>query len=385
MEATLHTYTVRELCKGFTYDQREERGLFGLDGKLVIQPEYQRHYIYMDDGLEVGVISSVLKGYPLGLLYFTQVSDDMFEVLDGQQRITSIGRFIVHKFPIEINGMPQYFDTLSPEIREKILNTELLTYHCKGTPEELKEWFKIINKQGVPLTKQEMRNAIYSGPFVTKAKEYFSNPYNSRRDMWNTYISGSYKRQEHLEIALDWVSNGDIDGYMSEHKNDTNINELRACFDDVIAWASGLFTDTYPQLKTVKWGQLHHKYRDQPYSAERMTQRVAELMGDECVTNKKGIYEYLLGGESDPSLLILRVFPPNIKTTVYERQKQEAIARGVSNCPVCAMGGGVNARKIWTMKEMDADHVTAWSNGGSTDISNCQLLCSHHNRAKGNR
>ena len=218
MKTTLRTdITVADICDGFVYNQLEGKGLFGLGGKLTIQPEYQRNYIYADGGgkKEQAVIHSLLKGYPLGLIYFNKVAEDKFEVLDGQQRITSIGRFVTNKFAIMDNGNPKNFDSLPADQQAKIRDSKLLIYECEGTETEIKQWFETINIAGVPLNSQELLNAIYSGPFVTLAKAEFSNSQNANIQKWSAYIKGSANRQDFLERALDWVSKGDIGGYMS--------------------------------------------------------------------------------------------------------------------------------------------------------------------------
>ncbi len=228
MITTLRTdLTVKDLCGSFVYNELEGKGLFGMGGRLVIQPEYQRNYIYADGKKDVAVIDSIIKGYPLGLIYFNKVGDDKYEVLDGQQRITSFGRFITNKFAVkDQNGMEQYFSGLSQDLQDKILSTSLTIYICEGEESEIKNWFKTINIAGVPLNDQELRNAIYSGPFVTTAKAEFSNSQNSNIQKWSAYISGAVNRQDFLRAALDWVSDGNIDNYMSAHRKDTNINEL---------------------------------------------------------------------------------------------------------------------------------------------------------------
>jgi len=222
------TITVKEICDGFVYNELEGKGLFGLSGKLTIQPEYQRNYIYASDGgkKEMAVIQSVLKGYPIGLIYFNKVSDSNLEVLDGQQRITSLGRFVSDKFAIkDANGMEQYFGGMAKDKQTKILETKLLIYECEGTESEIKEWFKTINIAGVPLNDQELLNAVYSGPFVTLGKAEFSNSQNANIQKWSAYVSGSANRQEFLECALDWVSKGNIGDYMSRHRFDKDIND----------------------------------------------------------------------------------------------------------------------------------------------------------------
>ena len=246
--------TVRDICDGFVYNELEGKGLFGLSGKLTIQPEYQRNYIYADGKRDVAVIESILKGYPLGLIYFNKVSEDNLEVLDGQQRITSIGRYVKNKFAVkDEHGMEQNFGSIATDKQAKILDTKLLIYECEGTETEIKEWFRTINIAGVPLNQQELRNAIYSGHFVTLAKEEFSNSQNANIQKWGAYISGSANRQEYLESALDWVSKGNIDSYMSQHRNNTNINELKTYFNTVIEWVSSVFTDVESEMRGLEW------------------------------------------------------------------------------------------------------------------------------------
>ena len=228
METNLFTtITVKDICKGFVYNELEGKGLFGLSGRLTIQPEYQRNYIYADGKKDVAVIKSILNGYPLGLIYFNKVSEDNLEVLDGQQRITSIGRYVTKKFAIiDENGMQQYFDGIAADKQKKILETKLLIYECEGEESEIKEWFKTINIAGVPLNDQELNNAIFSGPFVTLGKEEFSNSQNANVQKWSAYIKGNVNRQQFWERALDWVSNGNIVDYMSRHRYDNNITKM---------------------------------------------------------------------------------------------------------------------------------------------------------------
>jgi hypothetical protein len=378
--------TIDDVCKGFVYNEYEGKGLFGLSGKLTIQPEYQRNYIYADGKRDVAVIESILKGYPIGLIYFTKVDDDKFEVLDGQQRITSIGRFLTKKFSItDSNGKQQYFGGLADDLQEKILKTPLTIYECSGTESEIKEWFKTINITGVPLNEQELLNAIYSGPFVTLAKAEFSNSQNANIQKWSAYISGDVKRQDFLRAALEWVSKGHIDDYMSQHRKDTSIVELKTYFNSVIDWVSSVFTDVKSHMRGLKWGELYEKYHLNAYDPNEVHKKVTELYSDPFLNNPKGIFEYILGGCVDTKLLEIRMFDENTKRIVYENQTKDAKERNVSNCPLCAIGNDNNSKRIYKIKEMDADHVTAWSKGGATDISNCTMLCQTHNRAKGNK
>ena len=389
METTLRTeITVREICDGFVYSELEGKGLFGLSGKLTIQPEYQRNYIYASEGgkREVAVIESILKGYPIGLIYFNKVNPNNFEVLDGQQRITSLGRFVTNKFAIkDENGNEQLFGGFATDKKDKILNTKLLIYECEGTESEIKEWFRTINIAGVPLNSQELLNAVYSGPFVTLGKEEFSNSKNSNIQKWSAYISGSANRQDFLERALQWVSKENVSEYMSRHRFDNNITELKDYFNSVIDWVSTVFTDVESEMKGIEWGRLYETYRKKPYNSKTVSAEVKRLYADPYVKSRKGIFEYVLGGSTDTKLLEVRVFDDATKKSVYAKQTQVAEKKGVSNCSLCAIGHDSNKTKIWKLTEMDADHVTAWSKGGATDIKNCEMLCKTHNRAKGNR
>lgn len=387
MKTTLRTdITVEDVCKGFIYNELEGKGLFGLSGKLVIQPEYQRNYIYAEKKMDAAVIESILKGYPIGLIYFNKKDNNHLEVLDGQQRITSIGRFVTNKLDIkDENGLPQSFDSINPDKRVLIQNTKLLIYECEGTESEIKDWFKTINIAGVPLNNQELLNAVYSGPFVTLGKEEFSNSQNINTDKWSTYIAGSANRQAFLERAINWVSRGDIGGYMSKHRYDTNITELKNYFNSVIDWVSTVFTDVENEMCGLEWGRLYEAYHKQSYDPTKVSGEVHKLYGDPYVKNRKGVFEYILGGLIDTKLLNVRVFDDATKKIVYAKQTDDAKANHISNCPLCAIGHDANKEKIWALIEMDADHVAAWSKGGATDISNCQMLCKTHNRAKGNR
>lgn len=387
MKTTLRTnITVKDICEGFVYNELEGKGLFGLAGKLTIQPEYQRNYIYADGKRDVAVIESILKGYPLGLIYFNKVSDDVLEVLDGQQRITSFGRFVTNKFAIQDErGMQQYFDGIAADQRKKILETKLLIYECEGEETEIKDWFKTINIYGVPVNHQEIMNAVYSGPFVTLAKAEFSNSQNSNIQKWGAYITGSVNRQDFLERALDWVSKGNIDEYMSRHRYDKDIKELKTYFNTVIDWVSTVFIDVESEMRGLEWGRLYETYHNISYNPTKVSKQVRELYADPYVKNRKGIFEYILGGSKDTKLLDVRVFDEATKKSVYATQTAKAEKKGESNCPLCALGHDANKSKIWKLADMDADHVTAWSKGGETNIKNCQMLCKTHNRAKGNR
>lgn len=388
MKTTLRSdITVADICDGFVYNELEGKGLFGLGGRLTIQPEYQRNYIYADRGgkKESAVIESLLRGYPLGLIYFNKLAPDQFEVLDGQQRITSIGRFVTNKFAIIDGGNPKNFDSLPADQQIKIRQSKLLIYECEGTETDIKEWFETINIAGIPLNDQELLNAVYSGPFVTLAKAEFSNSQNANIQKWSAYVKGSANRQEFLECALNWVSKGDIDGYMNSHRHAANINELKNYFNSVIDWVSTVFVDVVKAMQGLEWGRLYEQYHLKSFDPAKVSADVNRLLADPYVENKKGIFEYILGSCGDSKLLGVRVFDDAVKSSVYQNQTAAAKAAGESNCPLCAVGHGANASRIYKLTEMDADHVTAWSKGGHSTAKNCQMLCVTHNRAKGNR
>ncbi len=394
MKTKLRTdLTIRQICEGFQYSESEEKGLFGWGGKLTIQPEYQRNYIYANGKDDVAVIDSLLKGYPIGLIYFVETENDKYEILDGQQRITSIGRYVTNKFAwIDENDIPYKFESLPKDKQDKIYNTELTIYICSGEESEIKEWFKTINIAGKPLNNQELLNSIYSGPFITKAKEIFSNSQNSNLHKWLSYMKVEVKRQGLLEVALSWVSkdwekDGNLEKYMADHRHDDNINELISYFTDVINWVSTIFIDVKDEMQYINWGKMYEKYHKNPYNSNDVSKKLNELYSDYFVNDKKGCYEYILNGckQEDTKLLNIRLFDEPTKKTVYESQTQTAKTKNISNCPMCVIENLSNKTKIWDYKDMDADHVTAWSKGGSTDISNCQMLCRTHNHIKGNR
>ena len=391
MKTELRTdITVGDICKGFSYNSLEGRGLYGWSGRLTIQPEYQRNYIYANGKDDVAVVHSLLKRYPIGLIYFLKVGEDKYEVLDGQQRITSFGRFVTGQLDVlDANGMPHKFD---PAHHAWMLDVPLTIYICEGEgddPEtEIKDWFRTINIAGKPLNEQELLNATYSGPFVTAAKAVFSNSSNANMQKWKVFVAGDEKRQAVLAEALRWVSKGHVADYLKDHRHDADITELKCYFESVIAWIDGIFRETKSEMCGVEWGRLYEKYKTRPYDPEKVWKRVEELYAEadnEIVTARRNIFEYVLGGGSQPELLKIRIFKKDVARRVYSRQTLEAKANGVSNCPICAIGHAANARRIYDFREMEADHVTAWSRGGDTKEENCQMLCITHNRAKGNR
>ena len=385
MKTELKKYTVEQICEGFVYNELEGKGLFGLAGKLTIQPEYQRNYIYADGKKDVAVIQSLLKGYPLGLIYFNKIDESHLEVLDGQQRITSFGRFFTGKFAIlDENGMQQYFGGLAVDQQQQILKSEILVYECTGEETEIKQWFKTINTAGVPLNEQELLNAIYSGPFVTAGKAEFSNSQNANVQKWNTFVRGAVNRQEIWACALEWVSKGDVDEYMSKHRQDNDINGVKVYFNTVIDWIESVFISVEKEMCGLDWGLLYETYHGNSYNSAKIDKQIKELYGDPYVKSRKGVYEYILGNSVDTKLLEVRVFDEADKRSAYAKQKTSAEKSGKSNCSHCTLGHDANKSKIWSFAEMEADHVTAWSKGGATKASNCEMLCKTHNKAKGN-
>lgn len=329
----------------------------------------------------MAVIDSILKGYPIGLIYFNIVSEGNFEVLDGQQRITSIGRFVTDKFAIKDENGMQYFGGMAEDKKDKILETSLLIYECEGTETEIKKWFKTINTEGIPLNNQEKLNAVFSGPFVTLSKAEFSNSQNANIQKWSAYVKGSANRQEFLERALDWVSKGNIDDYMSRHRFDKNINELKKYFNSVIDWVSSVFTDVESGMRGLEWGRLYEQYHKKAYDPKKVSAEVRKLCGDPYIKNRKGIFEFILGGSVDPKLLEVRFFDEATKKKVYATQTDIAEKKGESNCQLCAIGHDANKAKIWSLSDMDADHVSA-KNCLKLKIKNIKYLVYHFSIVK---
>jgi len=385
MKTERRIYTVGEILEGFVYDSEEGKGLYGLSGRLQIQPEYQRNYVYAEKKMDEAVVQSVFRGFPLGVFYFNKAGENTLEVLDGQQRITSLGRFYTGKLSArDENGNEQYFTSISKEKQKNFLETELLVYECEGPEDEIKDWFRTINIAGVQLNTQEILNAVYSGPFVTRGKEVFSNKANSNIQRWQTFVSGSVSSQDYWETALEWISGSksSIPEYMSKHRQDKSIADVENHFNRVIDWADATFIDVYHEMQGLDWGRFFGQYGQEKFDKNQLSQRIRHLHGDPFIKKKKGIWEYVLGREKDPKLLEIRVFDDVTKAEAYANQTAFAEKEGVSNCPLCAIGGNANSRKLWKISEMEADHITPWSKEGKTDRTNCQMLCKTHNRAK---
>ncbi|GAB03895.1 DUF262 domain-containing protein [Gordonia amarae] len=394
MKTTLHQFTVATVLEGFHFNELEGKGLYGLAGKLTIQPEYQRNYIYGETPKEKAVIDSVLKGYPLGLLYFSVADDGQLEVLDGQQRITSLGRFTTGRFAIQWEGKEQTFGSLPKELQDRINEHSLLVYECEGTEPEIKQWFQTINIAGVPLSPQELLNAIYSGAFVTAAKAVYSNSANANMQKWLSYVKGDPKRQEVLATALAWISaqqGVEIDGYLAAHRHDTDCAQLQAYFNEVISWINQVFTRSPdPEMRGLEWARLYEAYHSHHFDPAVVDDRIEALRADEAVKRKRNVYEYVLtelapGVDPATQLLEVRLFDADVKKAAYGQQTAAAKSAGISNCPTCAAGSNANAKRIYKLGEMEADHVTAWSRGGASTLANCEMLCIVHNRAKGNK
>ncbi len=368
MQIKQHTITIRELTAD--YEDNDENGVVGYFGKLNIRPPYQREFVYSDEK-QKAVIDSVIKGYPLNVMYFMENDDGTYEMLDGQQRTLSICRYVKNAYSVQINGHPRKFGNLSPEQQETILNYPIEVYFCKGTNDERKTWFEIINFKGESLTKQELLNAIYSGSWVTDAKRYFSKTGCVAYQLANEYIyNKSAIRQEIFELALKWIADSENIGYedyMSVHQHDENAEPLWNYFQSVIEWVKQLFgcpKNYRIEMKKVNWGILYNKYANNTYSTDELEESISKLMQDDEITKREGIYEYVF--DKDKRHLNLRKFDERTKKIVYERQNKK--------CYICG--------KVKSFKEMHGDHWIPWSKGGTTVIENCKMLCAECNLKK---
>lgn len=380
MKIELQRIKIREIVDGYVDSDTE--GCRGLGGRLDIRPKYQRNFVY-DAAKREAVIHSVRHNFPLSVMYWVKKGEGTdedpirYEVLDGQQRTISICQFVDGAFPVKSdNGNPQFFSTLDNTpggAQDKFLDYELMVYICEGTEEEELEWFQVINIAGEELTKQELRNAIYSGEWLTDAKRYFSRINGGGKRDADPFMNAKWNRQEVLEKAIDWVSHGDIEGYMSKHRRDEDASELVKGFKAIISWVKRVFPTYRKEMKRVPWGPLYNKYAKKFGSADadRLEEQVSRLMADEDVTNKAGVYSYVLG-EPERSLSIRKF---------TDRQKREAYERQHHRCPMCeAEGKDVE----YAIGEMDGDHIVPWSKGGTTTTDNLQMLCKKHNQKKSN-
>ena len=357
MTITLEKITVRDLTAD--YQDNQEKGISGYGGKLDIRPPYQREFIYKDAQRDA-VINTVIHGYPLNVMYWAVRADGNFEIIDGQQRTISICQFVQGMFSFN----KRYFNNLQDDEQAQILNYELTVYYCTGSDSEKLAWFKTINIAGAELTTQELRNAVYSGTWVTDAKRYFSKNGCAAYAIGHNYLTGSPIRQKFLETAIKWISHDNIEEYMGQHQHDPNASALWRYFQDVMAWVTATFTKKRAKMKGVDWGTLYHTFKDAVHDADAIEQQTITLMRDDDVTKKSGIYPYIL--TRDEKYLSIRAFTPNMKQKVYEKQQ------GI--CPVC--------KQAFSIEEMEADHITPWHLGGKTTEENCQLLCKEDNRRK---
>ena len=357
MKIELKEISIRELTNG--YQDNEENRVAGFGGKLDVRPPYQREFIYKDKQREA-VINTVTKDFPLNVMYWAVREDGNFEVIDGQQRTISISQFVEGDFAYN----NRYFHNLQQDEKEQILNYKLMVYLCSGTDSEKLEWFKTINIAGEKLTEQELRNAVYSGSWVSDVKRYFSKNGCAAYSLGGDYLNGSPIRQDFLETTIKWISNDDIENYMATHQHDPNANELWLYFQNVINWVKVVFPKYRKEMKGVAWGVLYNEFHKQSFDSKKLEKQIAELMQDEDVTNKKGIYEYVLTGKE--RYLNIRAFTDNQKREAYERQK------GI--CPVCT--------EHYEISGMEGDHITPWHLGGKTSADNCQMLCRDDNRRK---
>lgn len=360
MDIALQKIRVSDLVND--YSDKGEAGVTGYCGKLNIRPAYQREFVYGEKERNA-VIDTVRKGFPLNTMYWA-VSEDGFELMDGQQRTISICKYVGGEFSVMIDGNPFGFANLSKDRRQQILDYELSVYVCEGTDEEKLDWFRVINIAGKPLTDQELRNAIYTGPWLAAAKIWFSKTGAPAAAIGNKLLNGTPIRQDYLETALDWFSDGKIEAYMAAHQHEQNANELWTYFQNVINWVNLTFPNYRKEMKGVAWGPLYNRFKDAALDTAKLEAEVTRLMQDEDVTKKSGIFDYVLSG-SERSLSI-RAFTDNMKREAYERQK------GI--CPVCS--------KHYEIDGMEADHTTPWSKGGKTIAANCRMLCKADNRLK---
>lgn len=360
MKIQLKEIPVRDVAQNFV--NNEEEGVIGYGGKLNIRPKYQREFIYKDAQRDA-VIDTVRKSFPLNVMYWVANEDGTYEVLDGQQRTISLCQYVAGDFSVDY----QYFHNLTHEEQEQILDYKLMVYFCEGDDREKLEWFKTINIAGEKLTDQELRNAIYTGTWLTDAKRYFSRSNGAAYNLAKDYVNGSPIRQDYLETAIKWISGGNIEQYMSKNQHTQNANELWMYFQNVISWTSLTFFHYRREMKGVDWGTLYNSYKDISYDTDVIESEIAQLMMDEDVTKKSGIYPYILTRHE--KYLSIRAFTDNMKRESYERQG--------GLCPMCG--------NHFDLSEMEADHISPWSEGGKTSAENCQMLCREDNRRKSNK
>lgn len=360
MEIKLKKISVRDVVRDYKDDAEE--GVYGLGGRLNIRPKYQREFIYKEKQRNA-VIDTVMKGFPLNTMYWMVNEDGNYEVLDGQQRTISICQYVNGEFSVDY----RYFHNLEKEEKEKFLSYPLMVYLCRGTDKERLQWFKTINIAGEKLTNQELRNAVYTGPWLTDAKKHFSKTGCPAADIGSKYLSGSSIRQDYLEKVLSWISSRDgiaIEEYMARHQHDPQSTQLWLYFTAVMEWVKATFPNYMKQMKGLEWGLLYNAHKDDVLDPGKLTERINQLVEDDEVQNIKGIFEYILDG--DEKHLNLRTFTPKDMAKKYREQK------GI--CPSC--------KQHFELSEMEGDHIIPWHDGGKTIYSNLQMLCKHCNRTK---
>lgn len=357
MEVKLREITVRELVEG--YQDHAENGVIGFNGKLDIRPPFQREFVY-DNEQRSAVIDTVTKGFPLNVMYWAVRDSGDFEIIDGQQRTISLCQYVNGDFSFK----DLYFHNLEDDKKKSILDYELTVYVCDGSVSDKLEWFKTINIAGEELTNQELRNAVYHGPWVTDAKRYFSKTGCPAYQIGGRYLTGTAIRQDYLETIIKWISNGKIEDYMGLNQHKEKAEELWNYFTNIIQWVEKNFTKYRREMKGIEWGELYNKYKDIELNPKKLEEEILVLMEDEDVTKKKGIYKYVLDGKE--SHLSIRTF--------NNREKREAYTRQKGICPNC--------KEHFEIEEMQADHITPWHLGGKTIPKNCQMLCAECNRRK---
>ncbi len=364
MKIELHNLKVKEVIDG--YRDNAEEGVVGYGGRLDIRPRYQREFVYKDKQRDA-VIDTVRNGFPLNVMYWVVREDGGYEVLDGQQRTISLAQYVNGDFSVDFNGRLAMFHNLTAEEQNQILDYELMIYFCEGTDKERLDWFRIINIAGEKLTDQELRNAVYTGTWLSDAKLKFSKSNCAGYLLANdggALLSGSPIRQEYLETALSWINNGEIEDYMAKYQHNENAGELWNYFQAVITWVRRIFPNYRREMATVNWGELYNQFNNIDLNPEGLEAEIKELMQDEDVTKKSGIYPYVLTKQE--KYLNIRAFTDKMKREAYERQG------GV--CPFCKVH--------FEFEEMEADHITPWHEGGKTIYENCQMLCKQDNRTK---
>jgi len=359
MKIDLHELTIRDVAEN--YIDNDEEGVVGYNGKLNIRPKYQREFVY-DDKKRNAVIDTIRKNFPLNVMYWVISDDGTFEVLDGQQRTISFCQYIDGVFSIENRA----FHNLTETEKNQILDYKLMIYFCEGNDKEKLDWFKIINIAGEKLSDQELRNAVYTGTWLTSAKSIFSKSNCPAYLLSKDYVSGSPIRQEILEIAIKWLSEDAIEDYMSKHQHDPNANELWTYYKNVIDWVTITFITYRKEMRGIDWGKLYNTHKRELLDTRQLDHEITQLMIDDDVTNLKGIYPYVLNRQEKH--LNIRAFSNSQKRQAFERQK------GI--CPICKLH--------FEIERMEADHITPWSEGGKTSTENCQMLCKDCNRRKSN-